>query len=73
MSPADVTRGHVFVDFSLVGGATRFRARLPARVRRKLNEGERIVVFGDTVDPLPAMVMHVEEDDANVVLELVES
>lgn len=68
-----ITTQPVFIDFSLVGHASTSSARIPARARRNLREGDRIVVFGDAVDPMPAVVLHIAEDDPNVVLELAAS
>jgi len=41
----------VFVDYSLVGHARRFRARVKAPVRRQLQVGDTVVVHGDAVAP----------------------
>ena len=60
----------VFVDFSLVGLATRFRTWMAADQRRKLCDGQEITVYGDAVDAIRARVVHVDPDDPEVEIEL---
>ena len=52
----------VFVDYSLVGHARRFRTRVKASVRRGLQIGDTVVVRGDDVAPADARVLGVAAD-----------
>jgi hypothetical protein len=61
----------IFVDFSLVGLATRFRTWMPVDQRRALTDGQEIKVYGDAVDPIRARVVHVDQDDPEVEVELI--
>lgn len=60
----------IFVDFSLVGLATRFRTWIAADQRRVLSDGQEILVYGDAVDPMRARVLHVDPDNPEVEIEL---
>ncbi|MCW2898923.1 MAG: hypothetical protein JWO67_1188 [Streptosporangiaceae bacterium] len=62
----------VFVDYSLVGHARRFRTRVKASVRRQLQIGDTVVVRGDDVAPADARVLGVAADDPEVELELID-
>lgn len=63
----------VFVDFSLVGMATRFRAWMAADQRRKLCDGREITVYGDAVETMRARVVHVVPDYPEVEIELIDA
>jgi hypothetical protein len=63
----------VFVDFSLFGLATRFRTWIAADQRRKLCDGQEITVYGDAVDAMRARVVHVDPDDPEVEIELLDA
>ncbi|MCZ2826014.1 MULTISPECIES: hypothetical protein [unclassified Modestobacter] len=60
----------LFVDWSLVGQARRFRIRVGAPIRRQLRAGDTVVVLGDDVTPARARVLAV--DDPEVELELLD-
>jgi hypothetical protein len=60
----------VFVDFSLVGLATRFRTWMAAGQRQKLCDGQEITVYGDA---MRARVVHVGPDDPEVEIEVLDA
>lgn len=62
----------VFVDFSLVGLAMRFRAWMAADQRRLLREGQEIMVY-DAVEGTLARVVHLDPDDPEVEIEFVDA
>ncbi|MGY2004235.1 hypothetical protein [Blastococcus sp. SYSU DS1024] len=65
-----MTTVELFVDWSLVGQARRFRTRVPATVRRQLHRGDTVRVVGDDIAPTSARVLAV--DDPEVELELLD-
>ena len=67
----DVTASpQVFVDYSLVGRATRIRTRVKAVLRESLRTGDLVLVVGDDVPPARARVVRVAAGDPDVELEL---
>ena len=63
----------IFIDYSLVGRATRIRTRVKATVREGLHNGDTVVVLGDDVPPANARVLRVEAGNPEVELELIEA
>ena len=60
----------VFVDYSLVGRATRIRTRVKAGLREGLRDGDVVLVLGDDVPPARARVVRVAAGVPDVELEL---
>jgi hypothetical protein len=63
----------IFIDYSLVGHAHRFRTRVKAAVRRQLHVGDTVLVCGDGVASSSARVRAVASDTIEVELELIGS
>lgn len=63
----------IFVDYTLVGHARRFKTPVQRRVRCELHDGDTVVVFGDDVPEARARVLHVSLEIADVELELLEA
>jgi len=61
----------VFVDYSHIGHACRFRTRLFKPEREGLEVGEVVLVVGDYVEPRPARVFELTNDGREVELEFV--
>ncbi len=62
----------IFVDYTLVGHARRFKTPVKRRVRCELHNGDTVVVFGDDVPEAQARVLHVSPDVTDVEFELLD-
>jgi hypothetical protein len=63
----------IFIDYSVVGRATRFRTRVKAAVRQGLRDGDTVLVLGDDVPPAHARVVTVQSGNPEVELELLDA
>jgi hypothetical protein len=61
----------IFVDYSHIGRACRFRTRLFKSEREGLEVGEVVLVGGDSVEPRQARVIELTNDGREVELKFV--